>query len=75
MRANPIGHAYRHGDDSPGDYEIVGVVEDTTYTRVRWTGSRDVLLPLLQRPASDKGPIEKDLALYAGAIVLRPRGR
>ena len=27
-------------------------------------------MPLMQRPASDKDPIEKDDALYAGAIVL-----
>jgi macrolide transport system ATP-binding/permease protein len=28
-------------------------------------------VPLMQRPASAKGPIEKDLSLYAGAIVLQ----
>ena len=28
-------------------------------------------LPLMQRPASDKDPIEKDESLYAGAIVLQ----
>lgn len=28
-------------------------------------------LPILQRPASDKEPIEKDLSLYAGALVLQ----
>jgi ABC-type antimicrobial peptide transport system permease subunit len=27
-------------------------------------------LPILQRPASDKEPIEKDLSLYAGALVV-----
>jgi ABC-type antimicrobial peptide transport system permease subunit len=27
-------------------------------------------IPLMQRPASDKDPIEKDTSLYAGAIVL-----
>ena len=28
-------------------------------------------VPLMQRPASDKDPIEKDMSLYAGAIVLQ----
>jgi ABC-type antimicrobial peptide transport system permease subunit len=28
-------------------------------------------LPLMQRPASDKDPIEKDESLYAGAIVIQ----
>jgi predicted permease len=65
---NPIGH--RIGIDTPGDYEIVGVVEDTVYTSVRWTDHAMVFAPMLQRPAN-AGPIEKDLGLYAGAIVLQ----
>ena len=65
---NPIGH--RIGINTPGDYEIVGVVEDTVYTSVRWTDHAMVFAPMLQRPAS-AGPIEKDLGLYAGAIVLQ----
>jgi macrolide transport system ATP-binding/permease protein len=28
-------------------------------------------IPLMQRPASDKDPMEKDMSLYAGAIVLQ----
>ena len=28
-------------------------------------------VPLMQRPASDKGPMEKDMSLYAGALVLQ----
>jgi len=28
-------------------------------------------LPILQRPASDKEPIEKELSLYAGALVVQ----
>lgn len=28
-------------------------------------------LPILQRPASARGPIEEDLDLYAGAIVVQ----
>ena len=68
---NPIGQHF--GDPGPvssGDFEIVGVVEDTTYQSVRWKNHRMYFLPLMQRPASDKEPIEQDTSLYAGAIVL-----
>jgi predicted permease len=68
---NPIGrHFGTRGPASTGDYEIVGVVEDTTYTNVRWKEHRMYFVPMLQRPASDKGPMDKDESLYAGAIVL-----
>ncbi len=69
---NPIGqHFGAPGpNNSTANYEIVGVVEDTTYTSVRWKNHMMYFLPLMQRPASDKGPIEKDESLYAGAIVL-----
>lgn len=65
---NPIGR--RIGGSNPSDYEIVGVVEDTVYTSVRWTDHLMVFVPTMQRPAS-AGPIEKDGSLYAGAIVLQ----
>jgi predicted permease len=69
---NPIGqHFGSPGPDSAGDYEIVGVVDDTTYTSVRWKEHRMYFLPILQRPASAKAPIDKDESLYAGAIVLQ----
>jgi macrolide transport system ATP-binding/permease protein len=69
---NPIGrHFGTPGPDSPGDYEIVGVVEDTAYTTVRWKEHRMYFVPMMQRPASAKGPMEKDESLYAGAIVLQ----
>ncbi len=67
---NPIGQHFGSRTESSGDYEIVGVVEDTTYTSVRWKEHRMYFLPMMQRPASAKGPIEKDESLYAGAIVL-----
>ncbi len=67
---NPIGRYFGTGPESTGDYKIVGVVEDTTYTSVRWKQHRMYFLPILQRPASAKGPIEKDESLYAGALVV-----
>jgi ABC-type lipoprotein release transport system permease subunit len=66
--ANPIGR--RIGSDDPGEFEIVGVVEDTVYQSVRWTDHLMVFVPTMQRP-SDYGPIEEDLDLYAGAVVLQ----
>ncbi len=68
---NPIGqHFGSPGPQTPGDFEIVGVVEDTAYTRVTWKNHAMYFLPITQRAASDKGPIEEDTSLYAGAIVL-----
>ena len=69
---NPIGRHF--GSPAPpeasGDYEIVGVVEDTVYTTVRWKDHRMYFVPITQRPPSAKSPIEQDLSLYAGALVL-----
>jgi ABC-type antimicrobial peptide transport system permease subunit len=55
---------------SAGDHQIAGVVEDTTYTTVRWKDHAMYFLPLMQRAPSDKDPIENDISLFAGAIVL-----
>jgi ABC-type antimicrobial peptide transport system permease subunit len=52
------------------DFEVVGVVEDTAYTDVRWKDHSMFFVPIMQRYASDKDPIEKDMSLYAGAIVV-----
>jgi len=68
---NPIGH--RFGFPDPGKdsaYEIVGVVEDTTYTSVYWKNHAMYFVPLTQRPANSENPVEKDLSMYAGAIVV-----
>jgi macrolide transport system ATP-binding/permease protein len=66
---NPIGQ--RIGSpSSPGDFEIVGVVEDTVYTDVRWKGHSMYFVPIMQREPSDKGPITDDTSLYAGTMVL-----
>jgi predicted permease len=67
---NPIGQHFGNEPEATGDYQIVGVVEDTTYTTVRWKDHAMYFLAPLQRPASDKEPIENDMSLYAGAIVV-----
>src|SRR5579872_6456791 len=71
-KRNPIGH--RFGFSGPGDdgaYEIVGVVEDTTYTSVYWKNHAMFFVPLTQRPAVAKpDPVEQDLSMYAGAMVI-----
>jgi len=68
---NPIGQRFGPpGPASTGDFEIVGVVEDTAYTTVRWKNHRMYFVPMMQRPANTKEPIENDESLYAGAIVL-----
>ena len=68
---NPIGHHFGHSSPSSvSDYEIVGIVDDTTYTDVRWKKHMMYFLPLMQRAPSDKTPIDTDQSLYAGAIVL-----
>lgn len=69
---NPIGH--RFGFTGPGKdsaYEIVGVVEDTTYTSIYWKNHAMYFVPMTQRPARTDEPVEKDLSLYAGAIVVQ----
>jgi predicted permease len=68
---NPIGqHFGGGGPESAGDYEIVGVVQDTAYQSARWEDHYMYFVPIMQRPASDKGPIEKDDGLYAGAVSI-----
>jgi macrolide transport system ATP-binding/permease protein len=68
---NPIGaHFGSPGPISSGDVTIVGVVEDTVYTDVRIKNHAMSFVPILQRGASDKRPIDKVGALYAGTMVL-----
>jgi macrolide transport system ATP-binding/permease protein len=73
---NPLGHDIgAPGPVSTGDYEIVGVVEDTAYTTARWKNHRMYFVPMMQRPVNTKQAIEKDESLYAGAIVLQTEWR
>jgi len=77
-KRNPIGH--RFGFSGPGSagkdgaHEIVGVVEDTTYTSVYWKNHAMYFLPLTQpcclATDSDYHP-DKDMSMFAGAIVIQ----
>jgi macrolide transport system ATP-binding/permease protein len=58
-----------------GDFEIVGVVEDTVYTSVYLKNHSMYFIPMTQRPASWKRPIEQDVSVYAGAIVIETEHR
>jgi predicted permease len=77
-KRNPIGH--RFGFSGPGQvgldgaHEIVGVVEDTTYTSVYWKDHAMYFLPLTQRAGNVNDPdfkLEKDQSLFAGAMVIQ----
>lgn len=67
---NPIGYHFGNGRHTH-DYEIVGVVADTVYQDVRWKDHLMYFTPLLQRAASENGPIEKDEGMYIGAFVVK----
>src|SRR6516165_3013669 len=72
---NPLGHRFGFPHDGKDDaYEIVGVVEDTMYTSVYWKNHTMFFVPLTQRPLHPDEPVEKDLSLYAGAIIVETRG-
>jgi predicted permease len=69
---DPIGHRFGYpGPAKDSAYEIVGVVEDTTYESVYWKNHAMYFVPMTQRPAHEDEPIEKDLSMYAGAIVVQ----
>jgi predicted permease len=69
---NPIGKLIGYGGPkAPLEFQIVGVVDDTPYQSVRWKDHTMVFFPMLQRPASNHGPIDTDMSLYAGAIVIQ----
>lgn len=71
---NPIGRRFGSpGTQSSGDFEIVGVVEDTAYTSAIWKDHQMYFIPLTQRipESARRRPIEQDTDLYAGAIVIQ----
>jgi len=68
---NPIGQRFGNGEKHMHDWEIVGVVADTTYTDIRWKDHLMAFYPLLQRSATDKTPIEDDDGMYVGAFVVQ----
>jgi macrolide transport system ATP-binding/permease protein len=70
----PIGRRFGSpGPQSSGDFEIVGVVEDTAYSSATWKNHRMYFIPMTQRiPESARlRPIEQDTGLYASAIVIQ----
>jgi predicted permease len=74
---NPIGHRFGFSGPSKisqdGAHEIVGVVEDTTYTSVYWKDHAMYFLPLTQQAGvtnDPDNPLDKDLSMYAGALVI-----
>ena len=69
---NPIGQHFRLIEVRTGrqNSEVVGVVEDTAYESARWENHYMYFVPMMQRPSSDKGPIEKDEGLFAGAVSI-----
>jgi macrolide transport system ATP-binding/permease protein len=74
---NPIGHRFGYSGVSKlpqdGAHEIVGVVEDTTYTSVYWKNHAMYFLPLTQRAGilnDPDHPVEKEQSMYAGAMVI-----
>jgi macrolide transport system ATP-binding/permease protein len=71
---NPIGHRFGTGDpESSHDYEIVGVVEDTVYTDVRWKDHTMYFISQTQEPPSAKQPVDEDMSLFPGAITIATR--
>src|SRR6202789_3542967 len=76
-KRNPIGHSF--GSSGPGQagrdgaHEIVGVVEDTTYSSIYWKNHAMYFLSLTQ-PAGIPDcdiPLDKDQSTYAGALVIQ----
>ena len=68
--ANPLGqHIALPGE--PGDFEVVGVAENTAYTNAQLEHHGMYFVPLLQRAKGDPTPAEQDESLFAGAIVLQ----
>jgi len=77
-KRNPIGHRFGYSDPAhpgtDGAHEIVGVVEDTTYTSVYWKNHAMYFLSLTQAASNSSDPdykLDKDQSFYAGALVIQ----
>ena len=77
-KRNPIGHHFGFSGSSQagldGSHEIVGVVEDTTYTSIYLKNHAMYFLPLTQRAGNANDPtysLDKDQSMYAGALVIQ----
>jgi macrolide transport system ATP-binding/permease protein len=77
-KRNPIGHHFGFSGSSQagldGSHEIVGVVEDTTYTSIDLKNHAMYFLPLTQRAGNANDPtysLDKDQSMYAGALVIQ----
>ena len=71
---NPIGqHFGMNKIANSGDYEIVGVVEDSIYQDARQLAPPMYFLPMLQ-PSHTNTTGDVDASLYAGALVLQMKG-
>ncbi len=67
----PIGHRFGPpGPHSSGDWEIVGVVEDTVYTSVKWKNHAMYFTPLMQSAPNTSTLIDPNSDVYIGAIAL-----
>jgi macrolide transport system ATP-binding/permease protein len=77
-KRNPIGHRFGFSGvakaPQDGAHEIVGVVEDTTYTSVYWKDHAMYFLPMTQPAGAASDPdyhLDKDQSMYAGALVIQ----
>jgi predicted permease len=75
---NPIGHRFGNSGvaktPQDGAHEIVGVVEDTTYSSVYWKDHAMYFLPLTQPAGNASDPdyhLAEDQSMYAGALVIQ----
>ncbi len=68
---DPLGRRFgAPGPVSSGDFEIVGVVEDTAYQTVRWKNHEMYFPSLTQQAPSDRTPADQDTSFFASTIVI-----
>ncbi|KAA6465527.1 ABC transporter permease [Acidobacteria bacterium AB60] len=67
---NPLGQHFGNGVKNAGDFEIVGVVEDTVYQSVTYKDHRMYFVPLPQHPFGAEYKIDEDENMYANGIVI-----